>query len=30
VYLRPGVYLLWCSLPEHARLGMRATLRVTG
>jgi hypothetical protein len=30
VYLRPGVYRLWCSLPEHARLGMRATLRVVG
>ncbi len=28
VDLRPGVYRLWCSLPEHARLGMRATLRV--
>jgi hypothetical protein len=28
VYLRPGSYELWCSLPEHARLGMRATLRV--
>ncbi|HEX7609663.1 MAG TPA: hypothetical protein VF380_03235 [Solirubrobacteraceae bacterium] len=30
LYLRPGVYRLWCSLPQHARLGMRATLRVTG
>jgi hypothetical protein len=30
VRLRPGVYTLWCSLPEHARLGMRTTLRVTG
>jgi hypothetical protein len=30
VYLRPGVYHLWCSLPEHARKGMRATLKVVG
>ena len=30
VSLQPGVYALWCSLPEHARLGMRATLRVIG
>jgi hypothetical protein len=28
VMLKPGVYHLWCSLPEHAKLGMRATLRV--
>lgn len=28
VYLKPGVYHLWCTLPEHARLGMRATLTV--
>jgi uncharacterized cupredoxin-like copper-binding protein len=28
VYLEPGVYHLWCSLPEHAKLGMHATLRV--
>jgi hypothetical protein len=28
VRLKPGVYHLWCSLPEHARLGMRATLTV--
>jgi hypothetical protein len=28
VYLKPGVYALWCTLPEHARLGMHATLRV--
>ena len=28
VVLRPGLYRLWCALPEHARLGMRATLRV--
>ena len=26
--LAPGVYYLWCSLPEHAKLGMHATLRV--
>lgn len=30
VQLRPGVYRLWCSLPEHARLGMHTTLTVTG
>lgn len=28
VNLKPGVYRLWCSLPEHARLGMRTTLKV--
>jgi hypothetical protein len=28
VYLKPGIYELWCSLPEHAKLGMHATLRV--
>ena len=28
VYLKPGVYRLWCSLPEHEKLGMHATLRV--
>lgn len=28
VSLRPGVYHLWCSLPEHAKRGMRATLVV--
>jgi uncharacterized cupredoxin-like copper-binding protein len=28
VRLKPGYYRLWCSLPEHARLGMHATLRV--
>jgi hypothetical protein len=28
VDLKPGRYRLWCSLPEHARLGMHATLRV--
>jgi hypothetical protein len=26
--LRPGRYRLWCSLPEHAQRGMRATLTV--
>jgi hypothetical protein len=30
VHLAPGVYNLWCSLPEHAKLGMHATLRVVG
>jgi len=30
VYLSPGTYQLWCSLPEHARLGMHTTIRVTG
>jgi uncharacterized cupredoxin-like copper-binding protein len=29
VTLRPGRYRLWCSLPDHRRLGMRALLRVT-
>jgi hypothetical protein len=28
VYLKPGSYRLWCSLPEHSKLGMHATLRV--
>ena len=28
VDLRPGLYYLWCSLPEQTRLGMHATLRV--
>jgi uncharacterized cupredoxin-like copper-binding protein len=28
VELKPGTYRLWCSLPEHARLGMHTTLRV--
>jgi hypothetical protein len=28
VHLAPGIYNLWCSLPEHAKLGMHATLRV--
>lgn len=26
--LRPGRFVLWCSLPEHRRLGMQATLVV--
>ena len=29
VRLSPGTYKLWCSLPEHAKLGMHAVLRVT-
>jgi len=29
VHLSPGTYKLWCSLPEHAKLGMHAELRVT-
>lgn len=29
VYLKAGTYKLWCSLPEHAKLGMHTTLRVT-
>lgn len=28
VNLKPGVYKLWCSLPEHEKLGMHTTLRV--
>jgi hypothetical protein len=28
VHLKPGTYRLWCTLPEHARLGMHATLTV--
>jgi hypothetical protein len=28
VSLKPGLYHLWCSLPEHAKLGMHATLKV--
>jgi hypothetical protein len=28
VNLKPGLYHLWCSLPEHAKLGMHATLQV--
>jgi uncharacterized cupredoxin-like copper-binding protein len=26
--LRPGNWRLWCSLPGHAKAGMRATLIV--
>jgi hypothetical protein len=28
VPLKPGTYRLWCALPQHAKLGMKATLRV--
>jgi hypothetical protein len=28
VHLRAGTYRLWCTLPEHAKLGMHATLTV--
>ena len=28
VYLRPGIYHLWCSLPGHWKLGMHAVLKV--
>jgi len=28
VNLKPGLYKLWCSLPEHALLGMHTVLRV--
>jgi hypothetical protein len=28
VDLTPGVYHLWCALPGHWKLGMRATLKV--
>jgi plastocyanin len=28
VELRPGTYTLFCSLPEHAKKGMKATLVV--
>jgi hypothetical protein len=28
VHLRPGRYSLWCSVADHAQLGMRAVLRV--
>ncbi|MGB2874839.1 MAG: hypothetical protein WBB76_05105 [Gaiellaceae bacterium] len=27
-FLRPGRYRLWCSIADHAQLGMRAVLRV--
>lgn len=26
---QPGVYRLWCALPDHAELGMDTTVRVT-
>lgn len=26
--IKPGRYRLWCSLPGHAKLGMKAKLRV--
>jgi hypothetical protein len=29
LHLSPGRYRLWCSLPGHRALGMRATLRVS-
>lgn len=29
VYLKPGRYKLWCTLPEHAKHGMRTSLTVT-
>jgi hypothetical protein len=28
LYMRPGVYHLWCSVPGHWKLGMHAILRV--
>jgi uncharacterized cupredoxin-like copper-binding protein len=28
VTLKPGTYVLLCTLPGHAQLGMRATLTV--
>lgn len=28
IYLRPGIYHLWCSLPGHWALGMHAVLKV--
>jgi plastocyanin len=28
--LPPGTYKLWCSIPGHEELGMKATLDVTG
>jgi hypothetical protein len=30
IRLLPGRYRLWCSLANHAQLGMRAVLRVRG
>jgi plastocyanin len=29
LHLAPGRYLLWCSLQDHRKLGMRASLVVT-
>jgi uncharacterized cupredoxin-like copper-binding protein len=29
VSLRPAQYRVWCSLPGHRKLGMRALLRVS-
>ena len=28
IHVRPGRYRLWCSVANHAQLGMQATLRV--
>jgi hypothetical protein len=28
LHMRPGRYSLWCSVADHAQLGMRAVLRV--
>jgi len=28
IRMRPGRYSLWCSVADHAKLGMRAVLRV--
>jgi hypothetical protein len=28
IRIRPGRYTLWCSVADHAQLGMRAVLRV--
>ena len=28
ILMRPGRYTLWCSVADHAQLGMRAVLRV--
>jgi len=28
IYMRPGVYHLWCSVPGHWKLGMHAILKV--
>lgn len=29
VRLRPGRYVMWCTLPGHEDMGMRASFRVT-